>query len=401
MGDCKKYLTEAQQKIKNEDINIIAATEVLRTNAKHIKTQNIFYNMGVLIETNLSPENLLDILKKIEINTGRIHRVQYGPREIDIDIVWWSHGEYHNNILEIPHKYNFSREWVRCLTAELIPENHIDKKKYTNMKYKSIESGEDFKKKKAAKEKISMVTVYDYSTALILSRSSIDTVLVGDSLGNVFQGQKSTIPVTLENMIYHGKAVRRGLPDAFIVIDMPFLSYHTSVQDAIQNAGKLVQETGANCIKLEGGSEFINEIQGIIRAGIPVMGHLGLQPQSILHLEGYRVQGRSPEAKNKIINDALLLEKAGVIAIIAEMIPADLAKELSEKLTIPLIGIGAGSEADGQILVINDLLGFNPDFTPKFVRTYSNISQIILDAIENYNSDVRSGNFPSDSESFK
>lgn len=223
-------------------------------------------------------------------------------------------------------------------------------------------------KEKKGKSKISMLTAYDYSMAKIMDEAGVDTILVGDSLGMVVLGYDSTLKVTMDDMVHHTRAVARGVKDAFIVGDMPFLSYHVSVEEAVRNAGRLVQEGGAHGVKLEGGEEILPMIEGILRAQIPVIGHLGLTPQSINLMGGFKVQGKDMEVARKIIDDALLLEKAGVSAIVLEAIPAKLAQLITEKLTIPTIGIGASAGCDGQVLVVNDMLGMFSDFTPKFVK---------------------------------
>jgi 3-methyl-2-oxobutanoate hydroxymethyltransferase len=223
---------------------------------------------------------------------------------------------------------------------------------------------------------------------------------VGDSLGNVVQGYANTLPVTVDDMVYHARAVRRGAPQAFIVVDMPFMSYQTSVEDALRNAGRIVKGTSADAVKLEGGAAFIPQVKALVASGVPVMGHLGFTPQSLLAIGGYRVQGKTNEAAQKMIADARALEQAGVFAIVLEMVPAELAREISAALTIPTIGIGAGAGADGQVLVLTDLLGLDPDFTPRFARKYAELSSTVLTALEQYAADVRDGKFPTDKESF-
>ncbi|MFO1469815.1 MAG: 3-methyl-2-oxobutanoate hydroxymethyltransferase [Turneriella sp.] len=258
----------------------------------------------------------------------------------------------------------------------------------------------DFTKKKAAGEKITMVTCYDFAFARLIARTSIDAILVGDSLGNVIQGQPNTIPVTVDDMIYHGRIVRRGAPQAFIVVDMPFMSYQTSVEDALRNAGRIIKETGADAVKLEGGANIAPQVRALVESGIPVMGHLGLTPQSLLAFGGYKVQGKTSAAQLKLTDDAKLLQQSGAFGIVLEMIPAPLTESVVKNLEIPLIGIGAGNKADGQVLVLNDLLGLDPDFAPKFVRKYADLSSSVFSALEGYAADVRESSFPSDKESF-
>lgn len=256
------------------------------------------------------------------------------------------------------------------------------------------------KEMKSRGEKITVLTAYDYSTAKILDEAGIDVLLVGDSLGNVMLGYDSTIPVTMEDMIMHTKAVTRGTKNALVVADMPFLSYHVSTSESVKNAGRLLQEAGANAVKLEGGREIAPTIKAINAAGIPVMGHLGLTPQSVNKLGGYKVQGKDEAEARVIINNALALQDAGVFAIVLECIPAPLAKMVTAKLDIPTIGIGAGAACDGQVLVIHDLLGLYSDMTPKFVKKYASLNGTIIEAVKNYKKDVKEKSFPGPEHSF-
>ena len=228
-------------------------------------------------------------------------------------------------------------------------------------------------KQKAAGQKICMVTAYDATFARIFDDAGADVLLVGDSLGMVVQGNDSTLPVTMDQMVYHCRAVTRGAKRCHVVGDLPFMSYQTSVEEAVRNAGRLISEGGAGSVKLEGGEEFAETVRRITRASIPVMGHLGLTPQSVHKMGGYVVQGKDEEAAARILADAILLEEAGCYALVLEAVPLELAKQISERLTIPTIGIGAGLHCDGQVLVCYDLLGLNPDFKPKFVKRYANM----------------------------
>lgn len=250
-------------------------------------------------------------------------------------------------------------------------------------------------------EKISMLTAYDYSTAKILDEAGVDSILVGDSLGMVMLGYENTLQVTVDDMIHHCKAVSKGAKNAMIIGDMPFLSYHISVEDSIKNAGRLVQEGNAHAVKLEGGSEIIDKVKGIINAKIPVIGHLGLTPQSVNMFGGFKVQGKSLEDAQKIIDDALLLQEAGVFAIVLECVPEKLAKIITEKLQIPTIGIGAGKYCDGQVLVTQDMLGMYTDFTPKFVKKYSNLNDSIKKGVKEYIDEINDAKFPSKEHTFK
>lgn len=252
------------------------------------------------------------------------------------------------------------------------------------------------KEKKALKEKITMLTAYDYSTACLLDEADIDVILVGDSLGMVVLGYENTLAVTMEDMIHHTKAVTRGAKKALVVGDMPFLSYHVSIPEAVRNAGRFVQEGGAHAVKLEGGQERVDTIKAILDAAIPVMGHIGLTPQSVHQLGGFRVQGRDIETAKKLINDAVALDKAGVFSIVLECVPSALAKKITEEVSVPTIGIGAGPDCDGQVLVINDLLGVYGGHIPKFVKKYADLHAVMLEAVNKYKEEVLSGKFPAE-----
>ena len=258
----------------------------------------------------------------------------------------------------------------------------------------------DIVNKKHHSEKISCLTAYDYSFARILDQAGIDILLVGDSVGCVFQGQANTLPVTLDEMIYHTRAVVRGRKHALVVADMPFLSYQVSPEQGIKNAGRLLQEGGAEGVKLEGGVAIGNTIKAIVEVGIPVMGHVGLTPQSVHRFGGYRVQGKDKEQRESIMRDALTVEDAGAFAVVLEGIPLDLAKEVSDRLKIPTIGIGAGPHCDGQVLVIHDMIGLFDDFTPKFVKRYADIKEVMTGAVKVFIADVREGKFPGKEHSF-
>ena len=251
-----------------------------------------------------------------------------------------------------------------------------------------------FKNAKKNGEHLTMLTAYDYSTAKLMDETGINGILVGDSLGNVILGYEDTISVTMEDMIHHGAAVARGTKNALVVIDMPFMSYQTSVYDALVNAGRLMKEGRAGAVKLEGGKNVCPQIEAITKAGIPVMGHLGLTPQAINAFGGFKVQGKTQEAAEQLLEDALAVEKAGAFALVLECVPRKLADIITEKLTIPTIGIGAGNGCDGQILVYQDLLGMFSDFTPKFVKKYANVGEIMKDAFSAYIEDVKQGAFP-------
>lgn len=258
-----------------------------------------------------------------------------------------------------------------------------------------------FREAKQKGIKLAMLTAYDYSTAKLEDEAGINGILVGDSLGNVVLGYEDTISVTMEDMIHHGAAVARGAKDSLVVIDMPFMSYQTSVYDAVVNAGRLMKEGRANAVKLEGGKEVSAQIKAITQAGIPVMAHVGLTPQSINVFGGYKVQGKSEEAAKKLLEDALAVEEAGAFSVVLECVPAKLAKLVSEKLSIPTIGIGAGAGCDGQILVYQDMLGMFSDYTPKFVKRFAEAGQVMKSAFADYIKEVQTGSYPAPEHTFK
>ena len=258
-----------------------------------------------------------------------------------------------------------------------------------------------FQKAKEEGKKITMLTAYDYSTAKLVDGAGIDSILVGDSLGNVILGYEDTISVTMEDMIHHGAAVARGAKNALVVIDMPFMSYQSSVYDAVMNAGRLMKEGRAGAVKLEGGKSVCPQIKAITEAGIPVVAHLGLTPQSINAFGGFKVQGKSEKAAKKLVEDALAIQEAGAIAVVLECVPAKLAALVTEKLDIPTIGIGAGNQCDGQVLVYQDLLGMFTDFVPKFVRRFANVGQVMTEAFTAYDKAVKDGSFPAEEHTYQ
>ncbi|WP_457640759.1 3-methyl-2-oxobutanoate hydroxymethyltransferase [Persephonella sp.] len=251
----------------------------------------------------------------------------------------------------------------------------------------------DFIKAKKEGKKITMISTYDFWSAKLCEKAGIDCILVGDSVGMVINGLETTLPVTVDEMIYHSKAVKRGAPNTFITVDMPFLSYQINKEEAVYNAGRIMKETGCNAVKIEGGEEVADIIEKLVSVGIPVMGHLGLTPQSVHALGGYKVQGRTEEEQKRIIKDAKILEQAGVFAIVLEAIPSKLAKEITEFLEIPTIGIGAGKYTDGQVLVFHDMLGFF-EKSPKFVKRYLEGGRFIKDALKTFKQEVENGIFP-------
>ncbi len=253
---------------------------------------------------------------------------------------------------------------------------------------------------KKSKEKISMLTAYDYTLARIVDSSGIDILLVGDSASNVMAGHETTLPITLDQMIYHASSVVRAIKRCLVVVDLPFGTYQGNSKKALASAIRIMKESGAHSVKLEGGEEIIDSIKRILTAGIPVMGHLGLTPQSIYKFGTYTVRAKENAEAKKLINDAKLLEKAGCFAIVLEKVPAELAKKVASELEIPVIGIGAGADVDGQVLVLHDMLVMNNEFSPRFLRRYSNLFEEINKATTNYINDVKSGSFPNEKEQY-
>lgn len=258
-----------------------------------------------------------------------------------------------------------------------------------------------FKDSKKNGEKLTMLTAYDYTTAKLLDESGVDSILVGDSLGMVVLGYDDTLSVTMEDMIHHSAAVARGAKNALVITDMPFMSYQTSVYDAVVNAGRLVKEGKAQAVKLEGGIEFCEHIKATVKASIPVCAHIGLTPQSINAFGGFKVQGKGKEEAQRLLDEARAVEEAGAFAVVLECVPAKLAKKISESISIPTIGIGAGAGCDGQVLVYQDMLAMYSDFKPKFVKQYAQVGNVMKDAFRQYIAEVKSGAFPSEEHTFK
>jgi 3-methyl-2-oxobutanoate hydroxymethyltransferase len=253
---------------------------------------------------------------------------------------------------------------------------------------------------KAQGEKITMLTAYDYPLARAVDEAGIEVILVGDSLGMVVLGHPTTLPVTMDDMVHHCKAVARGVSRALLVADLPFMSYQVSREDALRNAGRLVKEGGAEAVKLEGGAEVLEAVEALVGAGIPVMGHLGLTPQSYHQMGGYRVQARTAEEADRLLKDAGALERAGIFSLVLEGIPSEVARRVTESLTVPTIGIGAGPSCDGQVLVAHDMLGLQEDLSPKFVKRYAQGRQVFLEAMRQFRTEVRSGKFPGPEHSY-
>ena len=256
------------------------------------------------------------------------------------------------------------------------------------------------KEMKQKGEKITMLTAYDYSTAKIVDEAGIPLILVGDSLGMVVLGYESTIPVTMEEMLHHTKAVVRGTKQAMVIGDMPFMTYHVSVDDALYNAASFIQEGGAQAVKLEGGVTVAEKVSRIVECGMPVMGHIGLTPQSIHQLGGFKIQGKTQDSAARLLEDAQSLEQAGAFAIVLETVPSQVAKIITAKISIPTIGIGAGIDCDGQVQVINDILGSFADFVPKHAKQYAKLTDIISKAVTEYHNEVKAGSFPTEKQSY-
>jgi 3-methyl-2-oxobutanoate hydroxymethyltransferase len=259
----------------------------------------------------------------------------------------------------------------------------------------------EIKDMKLRGEKIPMLTAYDYSTARLLDEAGVALILVGDSLGMVMLGYESTIPVTMDEMIHHTKAVVRGTKHALVIGDMPFMTYHVSIDDALRNAARFIQEGGAQAVKLEGGEVVADRVSRLVACGIPVQGHIGLTPQSVHQIGGYKVVGKTPEVAVRLLNDATALEEAGVFSIVLECVPAPLSKLITERVTVPTIGIGAGKNCDGQVQVVSDILGLFTDFVPKHAKQYAKLNQKITSAVADYIAEVKAGTFPTPKQSYE
>tara|TARA_Y100000991_G_scaffold176340_1_gene138412 strand:+ start:7055 stop:7867 length:813 start_codon:yes stop_codon:yes gene_type:complete len=270
----------------------------------------------------------------------------------------------------------------------------MNKKIYKRVTVKSLQEMKD------NNQKISMLTSYDYTTAGIVDKSGIDVILVGDSASNIMAGHETTLPITLDQMIYHASSVIRGVQRALVVVDLPFGTYQSDSQAALESAIRVMKESGSHAVKLEGGKQIKNSIKRIIKAGIPVMGHLGLTPQSIYKFGTYTVRAKEKKEASQLIQDAYLLEKIGCFAIVLEKVPSKLAMKIAKEVNIPIIGIGAGNNVDGQVLVLHDLLGMTKEFNPRFLRRYMNLHDDMIDAISSFSHDIKSGDFPNENEQY-
>ena len=270
----------------------------------------------------------------------------------------------------------------------------MNKKIYKRVTVKSLQEMKD------NSEKVSMLTSYDFTSASIVDKAGIDVILVGDSASNIMAGHETTLPITLDQMIYHATSVIRGVERALVVVDLPFGTYQSDSQAALESAIRIMKESGSHAVKLEGGKQIKDSIKRIIKAGIPVMGHLGLTPQSIYKFGTYTVRAKDDKEANQLIEDAHLLEKIGCFAIVLEKVPSKLAEKVAREISLPIIGIGAGSKVDGQVLVLHDLVGMTKEFNPRFLRRYMNLHDDMITAISNYSDDVKSGNFPNENEQY-
>ena len=270
----------------------------------------------------------------------------------------------------------------------------MNKKTYKRVTVKSLQE------MKLDGEKISMLTSYDYTSAGIVDKSGVDVILVGDSASNIMAGHETTLPITLDQMIYHASSVIRAVERALVVVDLPFGTYQSDSQAALESAIRIMKESGSHAVKLEGGKEIKDSIKRIIKAGIPVMGHLGLTPQSIYKFGTYTVRAKEEKEANQLISDAKLLEKIGCFAIVLEKIPSDLAEKVAKEVNIPIIGIGAGNKVDGQVLVLHDLIGMTKEFNPRFLRRYMNLHDEMINAISSFSSDIKNGDFPNENEQY-
>jgi 3-methyl-2-oxobutanoate hydroxymethyltransferase len=357
-----------------------------------------FLNAVVRIKTGLGPIALLDALLAIEQRLGRIRRKRWGPRTIDLDILYYGERTLDHPRLRVPHPEIQNRPFVLEGLREAGFLKTMKNKKMKPLPDSKVTAPALSAMKKAG-QKIVTLTCYDYAMAQLLNASGIDVLLVGDSLGMVKLGYASTLPVTVEDIEYHTRIVARGNSRALLVADMPYLSYQASKEDAVRHGGRMLK-AGAEAIKIEGGEEMLPMIKALQSAKIPVMGHLGMTPQSVHVFGGYKVQGRQRAQRQKLLSDARKLEQAGVFAIVLECVPEALAKQISRRLRIPTIGIGAGLYCDGQVLVIDDLLGLTAPPLPRFVKTYLQGRPLFEEAIRRYAKEVRTGLYPDETHSY-
>jgi len=369
---------------------LAAASRVEETAPLGGMDQPPYLNQMVLLETRLGPRELLEACQAIEQAEGRHRTERWGARTLDLDIVRYGRRRVTEPGLIIPHPELPNRDfWLREL-AELDLMS-ADPRPLTVP---------DLLAMKASGRRIVVLTCYDAAFARLLEQAEVDILLVGDSVNQVLAGRDSTLSATLDQMIYHAASVRRGSDRALVFVDLPFLTYQVSVPEAIRNAGRVLQESGAHGVKLEGGRPMAETVRALVDRGIPVLGHLGLTPQSVHALGGYRVQGRDEATAERLVADALALEQAGACGVVLELLPSALARRISEALTIPTIGIGAGPGCDGQVLVLHDMLGLNEGFNPRFLKRYAELGEAVRAAVRDYASEVRQGSYPGPQHSF-
>jgi 3-methyl-2-oxobutanoate hydroxymethyltransferase len=392
LGDRARHLAAARDALgRLPGTRLLAASAVEETVPLGGKAQPPYLNQMVLLETRLAPRPLLEACQAIEQAQGRERGEHWGSRTLDVDIVRYGERRVAEPDLIIPHPELAHRDFWQRELAELHSMN-TDVRPLTVL---------DLAAHKAAGRRIVMLTCYDAAFARLLDQAGVDVLLVGDSLNQVIAGEETTLSATLDQMIYHAAAVRRGAPRTLLLVDLPFLSYQVSIPEAIRNAGRVLQETGAQGVKLEGGRPMVDTVRALVERGIPVLGHLGLTPQSVHALGGYRVQGREAAAADRLLEDAVALEQAGACGIVLELVPSAVARRVSAAIGIPTIGIGAGGGCDGQVLVLHDMLGLNEGFNPKFLKRYAGLADTVRQAVQSYAAEVREGTYPDPEHSFE
>jgi len=424
VGDRQLFLQQAVRSLEEtQGVSLIKISPVYETSPVG-PDQPAFLNAVVELSTVLSPKDLLVRLKKIETVLGRKKRRRWGPREIDLDLILFGSQKLNTKDLVVPHARFRERKFVLWPLADLAPHgtDPVTGLTMVGLKQKLTDPAQSIKlspmtlkkstpspavttrsllKMKQNGDPIVALTAYDAPMARLLNAAGVDLILVGDSVANVKLGYTNTLPVTLDEMIHHTKAVRRGNTHALLVGDMPFLTYEFDPKDAVRRVGRLIKEGGAHAVKVEGAGGVLPSIKALVAANIPVMGHLGLTPQAVHRLGGYRVQGRDRRAAEALFKEARALESAGVFALVLEAVPAPVAKRITKALKIPTIGIGAGPFTDGQILVLDDLLGFSDAPPPKFVRPYASLWPVALDAVYRFGQDVKARRFPGPEETYQ
>jgi 3-methyl-2-oxobutanoate hydroxymethyltransferase len=392
LGDRAGYLASARAALgRLPGTRVVGASAVEETAPLGAKPQPAYLNQMVLLETRLEPRQLLEACQAIERAEGRERGERWGSRTLDLDIVRYGERRVAEPDLIIPHPELAHRDFWQRELAELQSMN-ADARPLTVL---------DLPAYKAAGRRIVMLTCYDAAFARLLDQAGVDVLLVGDSLNQVIAGEETTLSATLDQMIYHAAAVRRGAPRSLLLVDLPFLTYQVSIPEAIRNAGRVLQETGAQGVKLEGGRPMVDTVRALVERGIPVLGHLGLTPQSVHALGGYRVQGREAASADRLLEDAVALERAGACGVVLELVPTAVARRVSAAIGIPTIGIGAGGGCDGQVLVLHDMLGLNEGFNPKFLKRYAGLGETVRAAVRSYAAEVRDGSYPGPEHGFE